>query len=93
MIPNFDQELRDGSSLPTVDFLCFPYFTLEKYGPPTLPENSKAHPKRTLLQTLFSSASRAQDFQQAVTQLPNTPKDYLFHVRQLWALIVDDSKP
>ncbi|EKG15467.1 Mg2+ transporter protein CorA-like/Zinc transport protein ZntB [Macrophomina phaseolina MS6] len=90
MILNFDQELRDGSKLPTVDFLCFPFFTLEKYGPPSLPDHSRGHPKRTLLQTLFSSASRAQDFQQAVTQLCNTPKEYLFHVRQIWALIVDD---
>ncbi|KAL1643156.1 hypothetical protein SLS58_005125 [Diplodia intermedia] len=90
MIPNFNQEFDDSSDAPSVNFICFPFFTLEKYGPPSLPENSKAHPKRTLLQTLFSSASRAQDFQQAVAQLPNTPKDHLFHVRQLWAFIVDD---
>ncbi|OMP86869.1 hypothetical protein BK809_0000544 [Diplodia seriata] len=90
IIPNFNQEFDDSTDAPSVNFICFPFFTLEKYGPPSLPENSKAHPKRTLLQTLFSSASRAQDFQQAVAQLPNTPKDHLFHVRQLWAFIVDD---
>lgn len=92
MIPNFDQELRDGKAAPSVAFLCIPYFTLEKYGPSVLPDHSKAHPRRTLLQTLFSSASKAQDFQQAVAKLPNTPKGYLFHVRQLWALTVNDSK-
>ncbi|KAF4541778.1 Mg2+ transporter protein CorA-like/Zinc transport protein ZntB [Lasiodiplodia theobromae] len=90
MMANFNQEFDDTTGAPGVAFICLPFFTLEKYGPPRLPENSKAHPKRTLLQTLFSSASRAQDLQQAVTQLPNTPKDFLFHVRQIWAFIVDD---
>ncbi|KAB2572307.1 hypothetical protein DBV05_g9037 [Lasiodiplodia theobromae] len=80
MMANFNQEFDDTTGAPGVAFICLPFFTLEKYGPPRLPENSKAHPKRTLLQTLFSSASRAQDLQQAVTQLPNTPKDFLFHM-------------
>lgn len=71
--------------------LCIPYFSLGKYSSKVLSKSSSSHPVRTLLQSQYPSVSKERDMQQAVSLAAETPKDYCYHVPQLWSLIINDS--
>ena len=75
-----------------IQLLCIPYFSLDRYTSQVLPQKSALHPVRTLLQTQYPSVSKERDMQQAVSLAAETPKDYCYHVPQLWSLILNDSK-
>ena len=49
------------------------------------------HPIMTLLQIRNVLASRARDMLQAVCHITNNPKDFCFHVAQIWYLMIEDS--
>jgi hypothetical protein len=73
----------------SISHLCFPYFCLDRYGMSKPAGKSILHPMRPLLQSYFSSAKKEQDLQQAICNLPDTPKDHCWNVAQLWCLVVN----
>lgn len=75
-----------------VTWLCIPFFCLETYLPPSLPEKPLGHPLPSLLQARYSSITRDRDMCQDVCELKSAPKGSCFHVSQLWCLLVSDSK-
>ncbi|KAF2756787.1 hypothetical protein EJ05DRAFT_78037 [Pseudovirgaria hyperparasitica] len=74
-----------------VTCIALPYFLLKPYTAIELPERSPLHPPRTLMQFLHGSARRERDLQQAVCQIPSTPKGQCFHVAEFWILVLNNS--
>ena len=68
-----------------------PYFCLERYSGIQSASQSGQHPVRTLLQARFISVRKDRDMQQAVCQMPDTPKGHCMHIAQIWYLLLDDS--
>lgn len=72
-------------------WLCIPYFSLEKYSGIQATGNPGAYPPQTLLQSAFSRNSQKRDMLQATRQIANGEKDWCFHIRQLWCIVLDNS--
>ncbi|KAF1812448.1 hypothetical protein P152DRAFT_449192 [Eremomyces bilateralis CBS 781.70] len=79
-----------GEKEKSVYINCFPYFSLERYAAVALPDNAALHTGLPLLQTLYSSARKDRDLQQAICKLPDTRKGSCFHVSQIWSMVLDD---
>lgn len=80
---------KDAAS--RIHFLCMPYFSLSPYIGDKYVTTADSHALRSLLQTLYPSASMERDMLQAVCQLQDTGLRQCFHVPQIWCLWVEDS--
>ncbi|KAL8970969.1 MAG: hypothetical protein Q9197_003527 [Variospora fuerteventurae] len=81
---------KDAAS--RIHFLCMPYFSLSPYIGDKYVTTADSHALRSLLQTLYPSASMERDMLQAVCQLQVTGLRQCFHVPQIWCLWVEDTK-
>ncbi|KAI4142571.1 MAG: hypothetical protein LQ341_003172, partial [Variospora aurantia] len=79
---------KDAAS--RIHFLCMPYFSLSPYIGDKYVTTADSHALRSLLQTLYPSASMERDMLQAVCQLQVTGLRQCFHVPQIWCLWVED---
>jgi hypothetical protein len=71
-------------------FLAIPFFSLEKYNlnPATTGDE---HTTRTLLQVMFASTTdKSREMDQAICHIPDVESSFCLHVRQTWALLVND---
>ena len=85
--------IRNTSGQKTsVSFLCIPYFLLAPYSTGTPLPRSSSYPLRTLLQSWHMSTPKQRDMQQAVRDLKYSKENYVFHVAQVWSLMLGDSK-
>ncbi|KZF21887.1 hypothetical protein L228DRAFT_269336 [Xylona heveae TC161] len=79
-------------SRPLAIFVSLPYIELYAMAkrqavPDHIWQNS--HPTRTLLQFFHHYESTTlRDLKQAVLQMKDTPKDHIYHVPQLWCLLI-----
>lgn len=71
-------------------FFCMPYFGLAPYTTYVPSQTSTFYPLRTLLQSWHMSTSKKRDMQQAICDLQYPTKGYVFHVPQLWCLMLGD---
>lgn len=76
----------------SVSFLCMPYFLLAPYSTSAPLQASSCYPLRTLLQSWHMSTPKKRDMQQAIRNLNYPKEDYVFHVPQVWCLMLGDSK-
>ena len=76
----------------SVSFLCIPYFLLAPYSTGTPLPTSSSYPLRTLLQSRHMSTPKKRDMQQAVRDLNYSKENCVFHVAQVWCLMLGDSK-
>nr|XP_036585489.1 mg2+ transporter [Colletotrichum truncatum]KAF6795540.1 mg2+ transporter [Colletotrichum truncatum] len=92
-LPLQDRETTKGSQTGSrsVTWLCIPYFSLEEYSGIQATGNPGAYPPQTLLQSSFSRNSQKRDMQQATRQIGNGDKNFCFHIRQLWCIVLDNS--
>ena len=101
--PNFTSKsisIKEGASVDrkisreevSVSWLCLPYFWLAPYSTGAPPQGSSSYPLRTLLQSRHMSTPKKRDLQQAVCGLNDPKKEYVFHVPQVWCLVLGDSK-
>ncbi|KAK1970693.1 hypothetical protein LY78DRAFT_569497 [Colletotrichum sublineola] len=86
-----DQEKNSHFGNRTVTWLCIPYFSLEEYSGIQATGSPGAYPPQTLLQSAFSRNSQKRDMLQATRQIGNGEKDWCFHIRQLWCIVLDNS--
>ncbi|GKT48103.1 uncharacterized protein ColSpa_08284 [Colletotrichum spaethianum] len=86
-----DQAKGPQSGKRTVTWLCIPYFSLEEYSGIQSTGNPGAYPPQTLLQSAFSRNSQKRDMLQATRQIGNGEKNWCFHIRQLWCIVLDNS--
>ncbi|KAK1985651.1 hypothetical protein LZ30DRAFT_583814 [Colletotrichum cereale] len=86
-----DQEKESQSGERTATWLCIPYFSLEEYSGIQATGNPGAYPPQTLLQSAFSRNSQKRDMLQATRQIGNGEKNWCFHIRQLWCIVLDNS--
>lgn len=93
ILNNDDVSERDSSKKghPAL-LLCMPYFCLAPYSTYSPATPSEIYPLRTLLQSWHMSTAKKRDLQQAVCQLGYSPKDHVFHIPQIWCLILGNSK-
>ena len=68
--------------------LCMPYFCLAPYSDQPPSQASNFYPMRTLLQYSHVSTPKKRDLQQAITGLDLPKGGYIFHVPQMWCLIL-----
>ena len=73
-------------------FLCMPFFCLAPYSDYSPSQPSNFYPLRTLLQSSDMSTPKARDLQQAISSLDYPMKDCLFHVPQIWCLIIGNGR-
>ncbi|GKT54745.1 Mg2+ transporter [Colletotrichum tofieldiae] len=86
-----DQEKGSQPAKRTATWLCVPYFSLEEYSGIQATGNPGAYPPQTLLQSAFSRNSQKRDMLQATRQIGNGEKNWCFHIRQLWCIVLDNS--
>ncbi|OHW93088.1 Mg2+ transporter [Colletotrichum incanum] len=86
-----DQAKGSQSAKRTATWLCIPYFSLEEYSGIQATGNPGAYPPQTLLQSAFSRNSQKRDMLQATRQIGNGEKNWCFHIRQLWCIVIDNS--
>lgn len=76
----------------TVYWINLPFFYLKKYSSETA--TAKAFPVQTLMQADNSRNPRDRDMKQAIHRIrsaeADVPKDYCFHIAQIWCVIVDN---
>ena len=74
----------------SVSWLCLPYFWLAPYsaGAPL----QTTYPVKTLLQSWHMSTPRKREMRQAICDLNYPKEDHVFHVPQVWCLMLGDSK-
>lgn len=89
---SFETARRRVSPSNILLWLCFPYFSLDRYQPRELPNGSLDHPARTLMQIYDSNQSKSRDLQQAVTKYDASNADKCLHVSQLWCLVINQSQ-
>ena len=70
----------------TAKWICVPYFSLEAYAGLGSAVSKTSCPNVTLLQEKYPGAVRQRDMEQAVCKLGLAPKDYCFHISQLWCV-------
>ena len=76
----------------SVSFLCMPYFLLAPYSTAAPLPASSSYPLKTLLQSWHMSTPKKRDMQQAIRDLNYPDEDCVFHVPQVWCLMLGDSK-
>lgn len=83
-----DSSKKEHSAL----LLCMPYFCLAPYSTYPSSQTSDFHPLRTLLQSWHMSTPKKRDLQQAICGLEYPTDGQIFHVPQIWCLILSNSK-
>lgn len=73
--------------------LCMPYFCLAPYSTYSPSQGSDFYPMRTLLQSWHMSTPKKRDLQQAICGLEYPTKGQIFHIPQIWCLILGNGKP
>lgn len=93
ILSNNDAFERDSSKKqPSALLLCMPYFCLAPYSTDSASQASESYPLRTLLQSWHMSTPKRRDLQQAICDLGYPTKGQVFHVPQIWCLILGNSK-
>lgn len=93
--PTSDEASEVGTSKhkPSVLFFSMPYFCLAPYTAYVPSNTSDFSPIKTLLQSWHISTPKQRDLQQAVCGLPYSTKGHVFHVPQIWCLMLSNSEP
>lgn len=92
MNPEDDQHDQKQSSDATLKWACLPYFNLQQYSGLLAGTGNASFPSWTLLQQHYRAISEQRDMEQAVAQLGAAPKGHVFHISQLWCVVLDNSK-
>lgn len=72
--------------------LCMPYFCLAPYSTYSPSQGSDFYPMRTLLHSWHMSMPKRRDLQQAICGLDYPTEGQMFHVPQIWCLVLDNDK-
>lgn len=93
--PTSDEASEADTSKPkrSALFLSMPYFCLAPYTTYVPSNTSDFSPIKTLLQSWHPSTPKQRDLQQAVCTLPYSQKGHVFHVPQIWCLMLSNSEP
>ncbi len=83
---DFSKKKRDAV------LLCMPYFCLAPYSSSSSPQASDFYPLRTLLQYWHMSTPKKRDLQQAICGLEYSTEGHIFHIPQIWCLILGNSQ-